>query len=285
MLDSFQHELSPMLEGVAIIDQGPSPSTGKTSSGPADREHAMFMRDSKSIGLGKEQMLNTLKRIWVNVDTGFMHSKSEIAEWLMFAGDCNPVAGANLHWDALTSDYTPVVKSMKTKVLLMVGDATIAPDSIYTRMGAAIPPQGAHFALFPGGTHCPHHQPEHLPKLICLVEQLLNGSLEINAAPGSLGIGRSPELADPVLGNRHLPNPRNEPTLQKQPAVWQGDLKCSTRTKSSIKAQMLHQTPPGPCTGVRNIVSVSLQPIAYCRPPSSEQRSLRAHGFPQVSLA
>lgn len=258
MLDSFIHELSPCLQGAAIIDQGPSPSTGKTSAGPADHEHALFRRDSQLLGLGKRQMLSTLRSTWGVADSGFMHSKSEIAQWLKFAAECNHVAGASLHWDALTSDYNHVVQAMNTKVLLMVGDATIAPSTLCKRMDAAIPPQGAHFALFSGGTHCLHHQAEHLPRLLNLVEKLINGSLERNVLPGGVRANTLQRFAAEctmcTLGGLSSLNEAQAGT-QKEGVIRHKGLQYSGRPKSVVSAN----------TGVRSILP--LQASTYSRFP------------------
>lgn len=163
-----------------------------------------------------------MQRLWAAPDSGFMPSKSEFSEWLEFASACNAAAGANLHWDALTSDFTHIVKSMNCKVLILAGDSTIAASSIRQRMRAAVPPCGAHFELFAGGTHCLHHQPEHLPRLNSLIEQLLNGSLENNTS----GIGGSgqPSCNQPlnVLGDatRALNRLPNQALLKKHTAFW-----------------------------------------------------------------
>lgn len=184
MMDAFKQELSPILEGIASLDQGPAASTGKTSKGPTDQLHASMQRDSKMIASGKTQMLNFLQKAWGEVGSGFLHSKSEIADWMAFAGNCDPTTAARLHWDALTTDYCNVIKSTKVKVLLMVGDATLSPSTVHQRMGQAVPPHGAHFALFNGGTHCLYQQAEQVPKLVSLVDQLLKGSLETNTSQG-----------------------------------------------------------------------------------------------------
>jgi len=151
--------------------------------------------------MGKKQMIEILKRLWADEGSGFTHSKAEIAKFLKFAAECNPIAGSSLHWDALSSDYTHIVRSLTTNTLLMVGDSTLGASSIYQRMGAAVPAHGAHFAVIPGGTHCPHLQPELLPEMIRLVQQLLNGSLEVNASPGCLlGPNRPHAAARQPLG-------------------------------------------------------------------------------------
>jgi pimeloyl-ACP methyl ester carboxylesterase len=186
MWDTFKQELSPILEGVAIIDQTPSPSTGRTMQGPADHVHAMFKHNTQQISGGKAQMMAVFEQLWGAVDSGFMHSRAEFEKWLKFASQCNPVAVSKLHWDALTSDYTRSMESLNKMVLLMVGDSTLSADTVSQRYAACIPPQGAHFALFIGGKHCLHCQHEQLPTLHRLVEQLVNGSLEPNSSPGRL---------------------------------------------------------------------------------------------------
>jgi pimeloyl-ACP methyl ester carboxylesterase len=188
MMQSFRNELAPILEGIAIIDQSPEGSTGKSSKGPSDQAHATYKRDSQLISLGRKQMLEVLKRLWAGANSGFVHSQTELSEFMRFAGDCDPTSGSSLHWDALSTDYSHVVKSMlpDTQVLLMVGDSTLGPSQIYTRMNASVPPQGAHFALLRGGTHCPHFQPEHVSDISGLLLRLLKGTLDANATPGSL---------------------------------------------------------------------------------------------------
>lgn len=230
MIDDFKQELSPMLEGVAIIDQGPHASTGKQSAGPTDHAHALYKRDSRSLGSGQKEMLRTLQRLWADVGSGFMHSKSEIAQWLTFAQHVNPVVAASLHWDAMTSDYADAVRSLNARVLLMAGDATVAPGNLYERMGAARPPHGANFVLFPGGTHCLHHQPAHLPKMRSLLEQLLNGLLEPNTFPGQ----PLPQTVASMMPPQRVPN---NVALQKQAAVWPRDLKCSSGPTLVMSAQ------------------------------------------------
>lgn len=218
MMDNYKQELTPMLEGVAIIDQGPTASTGRSSMGPADHAHAKLKHASQLIGHSKKEMVSTLQGMWGDVDCGFVHSQSEMADWLKFVDGVNHIAGASLHWDALSSDYSHVVQSLNTKVLLMVGDATLGPSAIYERMGAAIPPPGAHFALFAGGTHCPHYQREHLPKMIGLVEQMLNGSLEVNTPQGGLRPASQQAVARQPLGTLQLLNaPLNANNLVLKP--------------------------------------------------------------------
>jgi len=233
MMDSFKQELSTILDGVASLDQGPAAQTGKNRAGPADHLHAQLKRDSQQLGLGKIHMLSILQKLWGDVGSGFSHSRSEIGEWMAFAGDCNPATAASLHWDALTSDYSHVVQSTSTKALLMVGDATIAPKSIYQRMAAAVPPHGAHFAVFHGGSHCLFQQADQLPKLICLVEQLLNGSLENNTSQGSLeckcGEVRSLSSQHTQEISVHLTVPVQKFSHKRQ---WSGDSTCSTRSST-----------------------------------------------------
>jgi pimeloyl-ACP methyl ester carboxylesterase len=189
MLESYGSELSGTLHSIAIIDQGPTASTGKASAGRADHAYETYKRDAQQIRLGQKQMMEVLKRIWAYSNSGFVHSQAALAEWMAFASECNPVVGSSLYWDALSTDYSRIVKSMSvnTNVLLMVGDSTLGPSDIYNRMGAAIPPHGAHFALFKGGTHCPHLQSEHVTEMSRLVAQLLQKRLERNATPGNLG--------------------------------------------------------------------------------------------------
>jgi len=219
MWGAFKHELVDVLDGVAVIDQTPSPSTGKTSNGATDHAHAMFKNDSQEIRLGKQQMVAVFERLWGAADSGFANSRSEFSDWLQFASQCNPTAVCSLHWDALTSDYTHVMQSLNKRTLIMVGDSTLAANSISQRYAAAIPPQGAHFALFPGGRHCLHRQPEQLPKLNSLVEQLLDGSLDLNSSPGCLG-GSIQRLSMSVLADRthNLNHKVNNTALQKQAA-------------------------------------------------------------------
>merc|ERR1719478_1275177 len=95
------------------------------------------------------------------------------------------------------------------KVLLMVGDATMAPKKIYERMGECVPKHGAHFACFHGGTHCLFHQAEHLPKFRQLLEQLLHGSLENNSSPGQLSSGAVQRPSQTSAASAHLPAQTN----------------------------------------------------------------------------
>jgi len=99
---------------------------------------------------------------------------------------CDHSAVASLCLDALTSNYASALASMRTQVLIIVGDSSISADTISERYRSLIPSHGAHFALLAGATHCPHHQHEQLPKLQSLLQQLLDGSMRNNASPGCL---------------------------------------------------------------------------------------------------
>jgi pimeloyl-ACP methyl ester carboxylesterase len=257
MWGAFKHELVAVLDGVAVIDQTPSPSTGKTSNGATDHAHAMFKKDSQEIRLGKQQMVAVFERLWGAADSGFANSRSEFSDWLQFASQCNPTAVCSLHWDAVTSDYTHVMQSLNKRTLIMVGDSTLAANSISQRYAAAIPPQGAHFALFPGGRHCLHRQPEQLPKLNSLVEQLLDGSLDLNSSPGCLG-GSIQRLSMSVLADRthNLNHKVNNTVLQKQAAPLVVDY--------SIPIHSLNSFAP-PKSYLPAVASVS----AYSRMPQS----------------
>jgi pimeloyl-ACP methyl ester carboxylesterase len=189
--DGFEKKSFPELAGMAILDHTPNAST----VGPEDLHYALFKQDSENIRRGKKEMLCTFKRLWGAGDRGFMHSQSEFEEWLEFAGECHPAIVSSLHINALTTDYMSEFHSTRTKVLIVVGSATTGASSITQRFQAAIPPQGAHFAVFPGGTHCIHHQLEQLPELIRLLRQLLDGSLQLNAFHKSKEMG----------GGVHLP--------------------------------------------------------------------------------
>jgi len=182
MLESFESELSSVLQGAALIDQNPSAVTSPAGS---DYAHSVFKLNNQLIASGKQQMMKMMQTMWGETDKGFMHSNSAISEWMAFAADCNPATAASIHWDALTQDYSNIVQTCNIKVptLLMIGDATIEKSEAPQRMTKAVPPHGAHFAMFRGGTHCFFQQPEQVPKLLSLMKQLLQGSLENNAFP------------------------------------------------------------------------------------------------------
>jgi len=181
MMDAFKEELNPVLEGVAMMDQDPSPTTSKIQQ-ERDPAHVLLKRQNQSICHGKKQLLSYLQMAWGDIKSGLVHSHAEMDKWMAFAGECDPATAASIQLDALEADYMHVVQSMSAKipVLLVIGDATLGREKIYERMSRATPPHGAHAAVFPGGAHCLHHQHEHLPRLMSLVEQLLCGTLKAN---------------------------------------------------------------------------------------------------------
>jgi pimeloyl-ACP methyl ester carboxylesterase len=181
MMDAFKEELNPVLEGVAMMDQDPSPTTSKIQQ-ERHPAHALLKRQNQSICHGKKQLLSYLQMAWGDIKSGLVHSHAEMDKWMAFAGECDPATAASIQLDALEADYMHVVQSMSAKipVLLVIGDATLGREKIYERMSRATPQHGAHAAVFPGGTHCLHHQHEHLPRLMSLVEQLLCGTLKAN---------------------------------------------------------------------------------------------------------
>jgi pimeloyl-ACP methyl ester carboxylesterase len=175
LMDSRHASKFSMVEGIAILDQGPAPSA------TTPHEEAAYKHHSDFLGSGKTQMISTLRKIWEN-ERGFVQSKEEFEQWLEFAGECDPAAASSLLWESVISDYTQAAQwvSSSIQVLLMAGDSTIAAKGSYQRLLQAIPPHGAHFANFVGGNHCLFQQPEQVPQLLHLLRQLLQRTLEIN---------------------------------------------------------------------------------------------------------
>jgi pimeloyl-ACP methyl ester carboxylesterase len=240
LMNAFKSELEPLVDGIAIIDQGPQASTGKTRNGELDFNHETLKQDSEQIASGRSGMISTLQRLWGDEGCGFLPSQSEMMEWLEFARSCDPRATSSLHWDALTKDYSRVARSIGTKVLLMVGDSTLGHQSlggseIYQRMGASVPSSGAHFSLFQGGTHCLHQQPDQLHKLICLLERFLHGQLEVNVYPGRLESIPKYATEMATLSRSHL---TSTPVIQKQFSICVSNAprrtKCSPRRRRAI---------------------------------------------------
>jgi pimeloyl-ACP methyl ester carboxylesterase len=183
MLEQFDAELKSILEGVAIVDQDPRRATGKVSAGPHDFAHAGYRKISRQLAKGQREMVSQLRQLF-SVKFGFAHCERVISNWERFAARCDHAAIASLHWDAMTSDFSHVVKSMKTPVLVICGDATVAPEDVCERTARCIPPRGAHRSILPGGSHMIFQQPELLPELLRLIGRLLDGRVEVNTPCG-----------------------------------------------------------------------------------------------------
>lgn len=181
-LEEFEGELESLLEGVAVIDQDPCRQTGRKSLGPHDHIHAEHARISAELRQGQHRMMKQLRQLFT-VQAGFAHSEVALSEWDAFASKCDHSTVASLHWDAVTSDFCHIVESMKTRVLVVSGDATIgSQSSLLDRTARCIPPHGAHCAILAGGCHLMYEQHEILPKLMSMIYQLLDGTLEMNVS-------------------------------------------------------------------------------------------------------
>lgn len=185
LLDDFGEELQPNVEAVVIID-GTAPEPVR--AGPMELQYERLRWNCEVIAKGKESMISTFSQMFL---TGFVPS-SMFSDWQKFLAECDPKVMANLYWDTLTTDFTHVVKAMKTRVLVVGGDASILPETLHKRLTAAVPPHGAHVAILPGGTHCLFYQAELADKLMSLISQLLAGTLEPNTFGSTVHEGLPP---------------------------------------------------------------------------------------------
>lgn len=182
LLENFGGELSPVLAGVAILDQ--PPAIGESPTTPSDYKYAVFpvndsIRMTARVAAGREQMVDEFRRVFA---TGMVHSSEALDHWLSFTAGCNPDAVAGLCWDSHTSDWTDAVRRINTLVLVIGGDASFVPTGALEWLAQNVP-NGAHLAIMPGGTHCPHLQPELNSAILDLLRQLLKGSLDVNVQP------------------------------------------------------------------------------------------------------
>jgi pimeloyl-ACP methyl ester carboxylesterase len=197
MLDTYDDELKGVLEGIAVIDQDPRRTIGRTSAGPHDTLFAAHTEVSINLRSGHQQFLNELRRLFT-VENGFAPSLVALSKWWKFASRCDQATIADMHWDAMTSDFTHVVHGIEVPTLVMIGDASMDPKGIPARLARGVPARGAHCALLPGGSHLPFNQPELVPEMVRLVSSLLNGSLEKCPVPPTRINSRTPAFAQPL---------------------------------------------------------------------------------------
>jgi len=95
------------------------------------------------------------------------------SKWYSFASRCHQATIADLHWDAVTSDFTHTVQGIRVPTLIMAGDATMEASGVRDRMARAMPPHGADCAILEGGSHLVFYQPDVVVEIIRLISSFL----------------------------------------------------------------------------------------------------------------